>query len=206
LELSWRERAVGWFTQNLGEVGGCARGCEGVIVGLRTLVGIVFNQVSDEFRFLVYLPIYAVLVDVLDILLLQRQKGGYPTRPLTQHPKHKEVSGTALTLASDSKLMRVPGLSPFLGIAVHRREEKMVEKPYVTGESGIEAVVGLEFKKEYLPFLAKSVGYIVPETLDPGIVHTPSRIDIELSKENDKELAYRPQMKEPRPLPFSSSI
>ena len=45
----------------------------------------------------------------------------------------------------------------------------------MAGTRGIEAVVSLEVEKKDLPFLPEAVGYVVPKTLDTGVVYTPTQ-------------------------------
>lgn len=58
--------------------------------------------------------------------------------------------------------MVVPGFRPLLGVVVNAPVEEVVEKPYVGGYGGVEAMVSFELSEEIFPFLPESVRNVVP--------------------------------------------
>jgi hypothetical protein len=170
---------------------------------------IAFKQMSNEVWLIVNLPINTIFVDVLNPLLLRHQESRDATRSLAKHSKKEQVPRTALALAANGELVRVPCLCPVLCVPMDRSEEEMMKEPYMARASGIKAMIRLEVEEKYLPFLPKAMCHIVPEAFDAGVVDASEkdrRIRHIKKKPNAKrKQAYRPQMKDPRPLPFTSS-
>lgn len=96
-------------------------------------------------------------------------------------------------------------MGPLLGVFVNRGEEQVVEKPDMGGKIGIKTRVCLQIQEKRLPLLPKPMRDIVPEAFDPCIMYASTGDMLEMYVHH-KHSTYLPQMYDPRPSPFNSSM
>lgn len=104
-------------------------------------------------------------------------------------------------------MVRVPGPDPPSNVLVYRVEKKEMEQPYVRGAVGLQAMVGLQYHEECLPFQPKTFRHIIPNPLDPSVVYAPVMNGMLTSNGCKNECrTHLPQMYEPLSAPRLSII
>lgn len=134
----------------------------------------VLQQVmAHEARIVCDVPINTKSGRIPDILVRGIHKLLQPARPVLNYAEEEHVAWRTRALPANLQVMRVPRLSPFLGVLVDGLKEKVMKKPDVSGNGRYQAVVNFKLSEEQLPLVAEAVGDIVPQTLDARIVDAP---------------------------------
>ncbi|RPD72670.1 hypothetical protein L226DRAFT_524448 [Lentinus tigrinus ALCF2SS1-7] len=125
-DLSGGEGTTGWITRDFVKMFRTGRRSKW-LGALRRGRGIVCSMVTHKGLVVQCLPVDTIGGNVID----RFRSNVHPSRPMSNHAKHKELAWTSGTFTSNVQRMCVPALGPLLSVFIDGMEKEMVQEPEV---------------------------------------------------------------------------